>query len=74
MDLSRKKILFTDLDLQKKSNYTRAPPRPVRPIGPTGQTGRAPVGSATAPDRSDRLAWPVRLVDANFVCQQSQSW
>ena len=48
------------------SNYSRTPPRPVRPVGPTGQTGRAPAGSATAPDRSDRL---VRPVDANFGCQ-----
>ena len=37
-------------------NCTRTPHGPVRPIGPTGQTGRAPAGSATAPDRSDRLA------------------
>ena len=47
----------------KNSNYSRIPPRPVRPVGPTG---RAPAGSATAPDRSDRLARPV---DANFGCQ-----
>ena len=40
----------------KNSNYSRTPPRPVRLVGPTGQTGRAPAGSATAPDRSDRLA------------------
>ena len=40
----------------KNPNYSRTPPRPVRPVGPTGQTGRAPAGSATAPDRSDRLA------------------
>ena len=40
----------------KNPNYSRTPPRPVRPVGPIGQTSRAPAGSATAPDRSDRLA------------------
>ena len=50
----------------KNPNNSRTPPRPVRSVGPTGQTGRAPAGSATAPDRSDRL---VRPVDANFDCQ-----
>ena len=47
----------------KNSNYSRIPPRPV---GPTGQTDRAPAGSATATDRSDRL---VRPVNVNFGCQ-----
>ena len=53
----------------KNSNYSRIPPRLVRPVRPTGQTGRAPAGSATTPDWSDRL---VRPVDANFGCQHLQ--
>ena len=40
--------------------------RPVRPVGPTGQV---PAGSATTPDRSDRLVRPIRLAEANFGCQ-----
>ena len=47
-------------------NCTRTPHGPVRPIGPTSETDRALAGSATAPDRSDRLVRPVRLVTINF--------
>ena len=62
MDLSRKKILFTDLNLKKIPSCTRTLHGPVRPVRPTCQTGWSCQTGYREPDRSDRFSIPVRPV------------